>query len=295
MYVYSYVYTYVRTYIHKVFITDHDNLKHYEKRFSEDDVENAFMYLLEELEALWSNSEVDIHKLKKVCTRDIRLPNELKSSLRDAPNLDEMFDLLTSSPFCTWLEITILKRMAKTAEIPEATKLIETFAKCVHSRKCSEVIAYCKKQYINPDHLTLVRAKLSKNIEHLIVAELIDYCNELETILELPPTSNVLKGYRKGCLEISFVIPIYCSLHAFEIARSNSFRFRSIHIQYLQVGTFSKIYTSNLTKKENVKWLLEQASSSVNCEYDYSTYIRIYVVVCIYMRSFAVVPIQNKV
>ena len=257
-----------------MFITDHDDLKHYEERFSEDDVENAFIYLLEKLEALWS--EVDIHKLKNVCTRDVRLPNELKSSLRDAPGLDKMFDLLTSSPFCTWLEITILKRMAKAADIPEATKLIETFEKCVHSRKCSEVELYFKKQYINPDHLTLVSAKLNENAEHLIVADLIKYCHKLETILKLPATSNVLIKYRKGCLEISFVIPKYCCLYAFEIARSSSFKFRSIHVQYLQVGIFSKIYTSNLTEKENAKWLLEQVSSSLNCEYDYSTCIAVF-------------------
>ena len=218
---------------------------------------------MEKLEALWS--EVDIHKLRKVCTRDPRLSNELKSSLRNASDLDEMFDLLSSSPFCTWLELTILKRMAKAAEIPEATRLIEIFEKCVHSRKCSEVELYFKKQYINPDHLTLVSAKLNENAEHLIVADLIRYCHKLETILKLPATSNALIKYRKGCLEISFVIPTYCCLYAFEIARSNYFRFRSIHIRYLQVGTFSKVYTLNLIDKENTKWLLEQASSILNC------------------------------
>ena len=220
---------------------------------------------MEKLEALWS--EVDPQKLRKVCTRDPRLSNELKNSLRDATDLDKMFDLLSSSPFCTWLEITILKRMAKAAEIPEATRLIETFEKCVHSRKCSEVEFYFKKQYINPDHLKLVSGKLNENAEHLIVADLITYCHKLETILKLPDTSNVLIKYKKGCLEISFVIPIYCCLHAFEIARSNSFRFRSIHIRYLQVGTFPKIYTLNLTEKENAKSMLEQASSSLNCTY----------------------------
>ena len=253
------------------FITDHEDsdnedFKHYEERFKEDDVENAFIYLLEKLEALWN--EVDIHKLRKVCTRDSRLSNELKNSLRETPDLDKMFDLLSSSPFCTWLEITILKRMAKAAEIPEATRLIEIFEKCVHSRKCSEVdLLYFKKQYINPDHLTQVRTKVNENPEDLIVADLIIYCRRLESALELPAKTNVLAKYKKGCLEISFVIPKCWSSYAFKTARSNSFKFRYIHIRYLQVGTFSKIYTLNIIVKENVKWLLEQASLSLNCKY----------------------------
>ena len=272
-----------------MYITDHEdsdneNFKHYEERFSEHDVENAFIYLLEKLEALWS--EVDIHKLRKVCTRDPRLSNELKSSLRDASDLDKMFDLLSSSPFCTWLEITILKRMAKAAEIPEATRLIETFEKCVHSRKCSEVKLYFKKQYINPDYLTLVSAKLNANVKQWIVSDLIKYCLQVESILDLPARSNALINYKNGCLEISFVIPTYCCLHAFEIARSNSFRFRSIHIRYLQVGTFSKVYTLNI-EKENTKWLLEQASSILNCKYKYiCTYVRMYVRMTSFAKTF---------
>ena len=255
-------------YVHKIFISDNKDSdngddEHYEERFRDDDVEHAFIYLLEKLEALWS--EVDIHKLKNICTKDPRLSNELKSSLRYAPNLNKLFELLSSSPFCTWLELTILKRMAKAAEILEATRLIETFEKCVHSRKCSEVEDYLREQYINPDHLTQVIAKLNENAEHLIVADLIKYCHKLGTILKLPATSNVLIKYRKGCLEISFVIPTYCCLYAFEIARSNYFRFRSIHIRYLQVGTFSKVYTLNLIENENTKWLLEQALSILNC------------------------------
>ena len=249
-----------------MYVAGHEDSKltHYKERFQEDDVENAFLYLLEMLEALWS--EVDIQKLTKVCKRDIRLSNELKTDLKNATNLDETFDLLTNSPFCSWLEIRILKRMAKAANIPEAMELIEAFEECVHSRKCSEVELHFMKQYINPDHLTSVIAKFNKNPEHLVVADLIKYCRKLETILKLPDDSSAPIKHSKGCLLICFIIPSYCSLHAYEIAKSNCFKLRHMHIQYLKIGNFHKINTVNLTKCEKANYHLKKISSILSCK-----------------------------
>ena len=245
------------------------------------------MYLLEKLEALWS--EVDIPKLKRICNRDIRLSKELKSSLEKVNDLGKIFDLLSSSPFCSWLEITILKRMAKAAGIPEAKELIKIFEKCVHSRKCSEVeTLHFKKLYINPDYLASVKAKLNENVGHLIVADLIKYCHKLESILDVPTGSSAPIGYSKGCLEINFVIPTYWCLHAYKFAKSNSFKFQSVRIQYLQIGTCPKIYTASLNEKENAKCLLEKISLMSNCKFIYvhdSLFMYVATYVCIWKLS----------
>ena len=153
------------------------------ERFSEDDVVSGFLYLLHKLETLWSES--DFSQLKKVCVRDTRLPNELRKNLKNATDLDETFDLLTKSPFCTWLEIRILKRMAVVADIPEATYMICTFEECVHSRKCANVKQYIKKEYMNPEHFEKVIAKLNDNFQHWVVADLIQYCHKLEAVYKL--------------------------------------------------------------------------------------------------------------
>ena len=124
------------------------------------------MYLLKKLEALWSG--VDIGELKKVCIRDIRLSKELKNNLKNAINLDETFDLLSDSPFCSWLEITILERMAKTAEIPEALQLIKTFKECVHKRKCSEIKwLHFNKLYV--EHQTKTSSRPTHTVTILIL------------------------------------------------------------------------------------------------------------------------------
>ena len=209
---------------------------------------------------------MDIEKLKKVCIRDARLSKKLKSKLKDVTNLDETFNLLSDTPFCSWLEIKILERMAKVAEVPEATQLIKMFEECVYGRKCSEVIVYFKKLFINPDHLTAVNAKLNKNPEHLLVADLIHYCHKLETVLYLPSESKGLISFTTGCLEICFVIPAHCCSHAYEMAKRNFFKLRSVCVQYLQVGTFPKIYIVNLSQKKKARCLLKSVSLILNCK-----------------------------
>ena len=222
--------------------------------------------MLEKLEALWR--EVDLDSLKRICRRDIRFSDELIKRLNSANNLGETFDLLSKTPFCTWLEIRILKRMAKTAKIPEATQLIQIFEDCVHSRKCSEVKFHLNKKYIHPDHLTSVHLKFNKNSKKWIVSQLIEYCHELETISNLPADSSTPTNYQDGCLEVYIVIPNYCSLHAYKVAQKNFFKLRYTHIQYLQIGKFPKIYTVkfNVNESENAQHILKRMTLITNCK-----------------------------
>jgi len=288
------MYIHIRSYICPLLYIEFEdlNLRHYKERFSEEDVEEAFQYLLHKLEAFWDG--VDIGVLKKACNRDVRLTNDLKTKLENVTDLNILFNILSNSPFCTWLDIKILKCMANLAEIPEAKELIKIFEECVHNRKCSEVELYFREQYINPDHLATVIAKLNENAKHLVVADLIKHCNKLETILRLPAGSTTLINDKEGCLEICFVIPIYCYLHAYEMAKNKFFMFRSIHVQYLQIGTFDKIYTLNLAEAETAKHFFRRISSFSNCKLH--AYIHMYIMsictgVYTYVRTYYLIEL----
>ena len=243
---------------------DHGNVRQYKEKFSQDDVEDSFMYLLEKIEFLWS--EVDIRRLTMICSQDIRISDELSARLRNITVLCELFDLLSKTPFFTWLEITILKQMARVADIPEATQMIMIFEECVHSKRCSEVDLYLKKQYINPSHLACVVAKFNKNSKNIIVADLINYCRKLETISGLQPESSALIKYERGCLKICYVIPMHCCSSAYKFARNNYFKFRLLHLQYLKIKDFSKIHALNMSEKETTNYLLESKSSISYCK-----------------------------
>ena len=273
------MYLHVSVYVLYI-ITDNRDFTSYQERFREDDVVGSFLYLLNKLEALWS--EVDFSELKKICKRDNRLSNELRSNVGNANDLEETLDLLSNSPFCSWLELRILKRMARVANVPEATDMINVFEECVHNRKCSEVTVYFIKEYINPDHLTLVEAKLNRNADDLIVSDLIEYCHKLESICKIPHESSALVGTEKGCLKVCFAIPTYCYLHAYEIVKSDFWRLRPIHIQYLQIGTYPRIYAIGnqriSTDQSFLKWISSFDICKLNnhstCLYIQDTYVR---------------------
>jgi len=241
------------------------NLEDYEKKFTEDDVEDSFQYMLYKLEELWST--VNFSVFKNACIRDDRLSKELKNNLESTKTLGEILNILSNTPFCSWLEIRILNSMANIADVPEAIQVINTFKTCVYRKKCSDVIKNLRPcVFINPDHLTEIKAKFNKHAKHLVVAKLIEYCYNLESALELPCESNTVVDSDIGCLKVHLVIPKYCQLHAYEILKNRFFKLRQLNIQYLQIGTSPKIHTTDLTKTAEAKSLLVDIASNNNCK-----------------------------
>ena len=220
--------------------------------------------MLNRLKELWS--DVEFSRLQNACKSDIRLSDELRNELQTSTNLEKIFDVLSQLQFCSWLEIRILKCIAKVANVSEATSMLSIFEECVHSRKCSKFETHIDKMYINPNHLTLVVAKLNKNAEDVIVHDLIQYCYKQESILQLPPESITPVGSSKGCLKVYMVIPCYYCLDAYEGAKNYCFKLRPLNVQYLQIGTFSKVYTTNLAGTKGAKLFLSDMSSQDNCK-----------------------------
>ena len=241
------------------------NIEDYEEKFNKDDVENSFKYMLDKLEKLWS--DVELSRLKRTCIRDVRLSKKIKKNVKSTDTLGDTFDILANTPFCTWLDIRILNSMADIADNLEASEMLAAFEKCVHHRKCSEVIGYFRKQqFRNPKHFAKVIAKLNKKADCLNVAKLIEYSQRLENVLHLPPDSNTVVGSEFGCLEIHLIIPKYCLLHAYETSKNCFLKLRPFNVQYLQIGTFSKVYTTNLTRTMQAESLLEAISSNSDCK-----------------------------
>ena len=140
----------------------------YREIFNEDDVEFSFTYMLNRLEDMWSSA--NFSELKRCAKRDPRFSSTLRSELACTSNLEEMLDILSDSEFCNWLDIQILKRMGRVAEVPEAMSLIRIYENCIYPKKCSDVKAHIRKEYVNSDDKI---AKLKEDVEKkLTVADL---------------------------------------------------------------------------------------------------------------------------
>ena len=126
--------------------------------------------------------EVKFTQLKNACIqRGTLLPSEFRQQIRAADNLDDLLDALDNPMYCNWLNIRLLKRIVKTINIPEAKHLIQAYEECVYSRKVSEVMTYLSPRYFNPSHVSLVNTKILRSSANLKVADILKYCERLES------------------------------------------------------------------------------------------------------------------
>ena len=195
--------------------------------------------------------EVNFRKLKNACIqRGTLLPTEFKQQIKAAVELDDLLDTLDNPMYCNWLNIRLLKRITKSIDIPEAKHLIQTYEKCVYSRKVSDVMTYFDSRCFNPSHVSLVNTKIVRSFKGLTVADIIKYCERLESNMGVYAGSVTATECQPGCLLITCVIPIHCALHAYVTAKTNFLRFRQFHIQYVEIESFPKIFALNFSIQE---------------------------------------------
>ena len=209
--------------------------------FEDDDVTAAFAYLFNKLGVLFS--EVNFIRLKNACIqRGSPLPSEFKQQIRYAVDLDDLLDVLDNPMYCNWLNIHLLKRIVRSLDIPEAKHLIQAYERSVYSRKVSEVEKYFHSDYFKPSHVSLVNAKIVRSFGNLTVADIIKYCESLESNMGVYAGSVTATECTPGCLQLTCVIPIHLALHAYETTKTNFLKFRQAHIQYIKIETFPKVF-----------------------------------------------------
>ena len=196
--------------------------------------------------------EVNFTQLKNACIqRGTRLPGEFKEKIKAADKLDDLLDVLDNPMYCNWLNVCLLKRIVKTIDIPEAKCLIQAYESCVYSKKVSDVVIYFHSDYFKPSHVSLVNAKIVRSFTNLTVADIIKYCETLESNMGVYAGSVTATECQPGCLQITCVIPLHCALHAYETAKTNFLKFRQSHIQYIEIESFPKVFALNFSIKES--------------------------------------------
>ena len=196
--------------------------------------------------------EVNFIQLKNACIqRGTQLPGEFKEKIKAADKLDDLLDVLDNPMYCNWLNTRLLKRIAKTIDIPEAEHIIQVYEECVYSRKVSDVRIYFQSDYFKQSHVSLVKTKISTFFKILTVADIIKYCQELENDMGVYTGSVTATECQPGCLQITCVIPLHCALHAYETAKTNFLKFRQFHIQYIEIESFPKVFALNFSIKES--------------------------------------------
>ena len=233
-----------------VFSTANDYDSYYERFKDDSDAVGAFAYLLNKLATLFD--EMEFNELKRICIlRGTDCPEDFREQIRQAETLDDILEILERPNYCNWLNIRLLRRIVKLTEIPEAKILLDAYEKVLYSKKVSEVQPYFKSIYFNPKHYSVVKAKINKHAELLIVSDVVKFCQMLESdIIQISEGSVMATDCDRGCFKFTCIIPVHCASHAYKMASKNLFKLRKFHIQYLEIESYQKLHYCVLKQTE---------------------------------------------
>jgi len=202
----------------------------------------AFICLFNHLSKLFKQE--DFNEIKpSFLLRGAGFSPDFREKMKAATNTEEVLDVLDDHyVYCNWLNIRYLKIIVKNAGMSKADQLIDTFERYFYSKKVSEVKEYIDCKVFDPRYTHNIRLKINTFDDKLTVKELTRYCQELEN-MGLPEGSvTPINSGQPGCFLLTCAIPLHCCLYAYEMIKLNSFKLRKFHIQYIDIGSYPKIF-----------------------------------------------------
>ena len=252
-------------------------------RLQDEDVIDAFTYLLTKIETFFN--EVDFPKLKKkVVLATVLLPQHIRCKIKKAENSNNIIEVLAQSLYCNWLNVRLLKRIAKNNDNQRAVNVIQIYEDHVYSRKASSVKKYFALIF-NEEIVSEIELTINKCHEDVTIKEVIEYCGRVEEITGIETGIASVKKTGPGSLKITIFIPLHCSLHAFKMAKEKFYKLRQFHIQCLEIGSYSKVFAMNCLVNECA--LSHLLSNAPNCKFVYTYICRyIHIATCMYICSY---------
>ena len=259
-------------------------------KIKDENVVGAFTYLFNKLGDLFATENFD--KFRNVCMlRGAPLPREFKEQVKAAQELSDILDVFDNRLYCNWLNVRLLKRIAKNIDNKRAVELIKIYEDHVYSRKVSDVKKYfpiCFDEKV----VSLIKVKINisyKKHPNPTIKQFFAYCEELENIMDIYTGGGSVVDSSAGCLLLTMIIPLHCSLHAFNMAKKNFLILRRFNIQYLEIESFPKVFAFNHSGSESI---FENLSlNNIKCMYVSLTRICTYVdyvdaYICTYVHTY---------
>ena len=202
-----------------------------------DDVNDMFIALWSGLRNLFDEDKLP--SFRSACTTNDklmrrRLPEEFVQKVTATTNLDELFDAVVRSPFCNWMNIRLLEKMAAASHQLNAIQLIKKYKKTILSLKLKDVLNQIQEVKISDDYYSKVKEKWNKELDKLTVNDIISHWRRLEIIFDVEDASFLLDRIIEGSVVLCWLIPTELVCHA----RYSAFKMwnKLEDILYLEIG-----------------------------------------------------------
>ena len=124
-----------------------------------------------------------------------------------------------------------------------ANNLLIDYQNVVFSKKLLEVLPSIPNKEVKDAYYSKITSKINKDLEEITVSDLLKFRSELETvIMDIKIGTCALANVKEGCIEINWFIPMHCIDHVYKSACLKLHKFHALDLQYLQIGSYRKIY-----------------------------------------------------
>ena len=233
-------------------ITDNSTLSNSTKSNSElfkepITITNAYSILISQLNIIFK--DCDLSTLQTVLIYQARTPGGIKicKALKDkiiaAKSSFELLCLVDDFPSCNWLDTRLIGVLAHGCGSKSAVDLIEAYKSYVFPKKLSDALSNFLKQPKTKAYVEAISVKLKMDPDKITIDDVVQYQWAVENvILDLGNQILKIKHIRKGCLEVSYHTPIYCSFNAYKMALHNRNKFYLINLIHIDIGDHPLIY-----------------------------------------------------
>ena len=216
-------------------------------------ITEAFLYLTSNISKQLQKD--DFHIIRRACIEQISTPNgaqlspDVKQRVQTANDLNALLDTLADSPYWNWIDLRLLKAITVVASNSRETcrNLVNAYESQVFSKPLTEVISSIPSKEADNEIYDKVISKFGKNLEEVTIEYLLEQKDKLETvIMNLKSGTCTLASIVKGCIEIHWFIPTDYVDHAYNAASLKRHKYHALHLQYIQIGAYEKIYDPSI-------------------------------------------------
>ena len=152
--------------------------------------------------------KVEFSKVKKAFMDDpsfsSSIPKDIEEKLLQSNDCMSFINALKPT-HCNWLNVYILKEVAEKVDISmEVTELVSQFNQTIYSRKVKEITWQIPQ--FSTNYFTIIKVTWGKDLDDVIIKNLIDHQEGLASLLQIQKHSLVLQRIEPG-IEMHWAIP----------------------------------------------------------------------------------------
>ena len=216
-----------------------------------ENITEAFLFLTSNVSKLLQTG--DFYTIRRACIEQTNTPNgaqlspDMMQKITSTNNLNGLLDTLALSPYWSWIDLRLLQATVVASGSVKAKSLLTSYKNAVFSKKLIDVISEVPSKEVKDEHYAKIISKFDKEFEEITIFDLLKRKSQLETvIMDLKRGTCALAHISAGCIEIHWFVPTNYIDDACKAASLNRYKYDTLHLQYLQIGTMNKIYNPSI-------------------------------------------------